>query len=440
MKRSLIVFTRYPEAGKTKTRLIPELGADGAADLSLELIGQVMRTVSSVSERESMDVSVLFTGCDEDRARHLAPGPYTYREQVGADLGARMNAALAAAFDDGYDLAVIVGSDCPELSESIVFTAFQKLADADVVLGPAADGGYYLIGLRAPRPVLFEGVEWGSGSVFDSTVGIAGEHGLSVATLPMLRDVDRPEDLHHYESWKAREAVQGGSGGAPAVISVVVPALNEAENVAAAVESALVEGTTEVIVVDGGSSDDTVTVAEAAGARVIVTGPNRARQMNVGAEAAVGDVLLFLHADTILPEEYAQAVEDALADHEVVVGAFSLAVDAAPTKYRIVEAVVGIRCRLSALPYGDQAIFLRSDTFHDVGGFADLPLMEDFELIRRLRRRGRVEVLPQRVTTSSRRWERLGVVRTSVLNFIIVVAYHLGVPPTRLAGWYRGRA
>lgn len=441
MRRNLIVFTRFPEAGKAKTRLIPELGADGAADLSIELIGHVMRVVSSVSERESIDVSVWFTGCDEDGARQLAPGPYTYREQAGADLGSRMSAAFAAAFDDGYDSIVIVGSDCPELSESIVSTAFQELADADMVLGPAADGGYYLIGLRAPRPVLLEGVEWGSGTVFDSTVAIAGEHGLSVATLPTLRDVDRPEDLHHYESWKAREAVSISerAGETPTVITVVIPALNEATHIAAAVKSALVEGTTEVIVVDGGSSDDTVAVAVAAGARVIVLEPNRARQMNIGAGAAVGDVLLFLHADTLLPEDYARAVEVALSDSEVMAGAFSLALDAGPAKYRMVEAAVRLRCRLFSLPYGDQGIFVGSDTFHDMGGFADLPLMEDVELIDRLRRRGRVKVLPQCVTTSSRRWERVGVVGTTLVNYAIFGAYRLGVSPVRLARWYRGR-
>ena len=161
--------------------------------------------------------------------------------------------------------------------------------------------------------------------------------------------------------------------------------------------------------------------------------------MNIGAGVAVGDVLLFLHADTLLPEGYTHAVEDALSDSEVVAGAFSLALDAGPAKYRLVEAAVGLRCRLFALPFGDQGIFMGVDTFNQVGGFAELPLMEDVEIIDRLRRRGRVKVLPQSVTTSSRRWEKLGVVRTTLVNYAIFGAYRLRVSPVRLARWYRGR-
>jgi rSAM/selenodomain-associated transferase 2 len=222
------------------------------------------------------------------------------------------------------------------------------------------------------------------------------------------------------------------------MISVVIPALNEAANVAAAVRSAFVGGTTEVIVVDGGSCDNTVTVAESAGARVIVAEPNRARQMNEGAEVATGDVLLFLHADTVLPDGYGDAVAAALSEDGVAAGAFSLAIDSSGAKYRLVEAVVDIRSRRSQLPYGDQAIFVRADTFADAGGFVVLPIMEDYEFIRRMRRRGRVVTLPLRVKTSCRRWQRLGVVRTTVLNFVIIVAYHSGISPTRLAAWYNG--
>jgi rSAM/selenodomain-associated transferase 2 len=221
------------------------------------------------------------------------------------------------------------------------------------------------------------------------------------------------------------------------MISVVIPALNEAANVAAAVTSALAGGATEVIVVDGGSSDDTVAVAESAGARVVVTGSNRARQMNEGAEAATGDVLLFLHADTVLPAGYGDAVAEALSEYGVAAGAFSLAIDASGAKYRLVEAVVDTRSRRSQLPYGDQAIFVRADTFADAGGFAVLPIMEDYEFVRRMRRRGRVVILPLRAKTSGRRWQRLGVVRTTVVNFAITVAYHLGISPGRLAAWYK---
>jgi rSAM/selenodomain-associated transferase 2 len=222
------------------------------------------------------------------------------------------------------------------------------------------------------------------------------------------------------------------------VISVVIPALNEAANIATAIESALAGGASEVLVVDGGSSDDTVAIAEAAGARVFVEATNRARQLNVGAKKATGDVLLFLHADTSLPTNFRSAVEKTLFSHGVAAGAFSLAIDAKGARYRIVEAVVAIRNHLSKLPYGDQATFVLAKTFTAMDGFADMPIMEDYEFVRRSRRHGRTVILPLRVRTSSRRWQRLGVVRTAILNFFIIAAYHLGVAPDRLAVWYRG--
>lgn len=223
------------------------------------------------------------------------------------------------------------------------------------------------------------------------------------------------------------------------MISVVIPALDEAEHMANTIESAAADAK-EVIVVDGGSSDETVAVAGAAGARVISAEANRARQMNAGAAVAVSDVLLFLHADTRLPTEYGAAVERTLYSRGVAAGAFSLTIAGAGAKYRLVEAVVDLRCRLSQLPYGDQAIFVRAKTFADAGGFAYMPIMEDYEFVRRLRRSGRIVILPQKVVTSSRRWQRLGVVRTAVLNFFIIIAHHMGVAPERLAGWYRGRS
>ena len=223
------------------------------------------------------------------------------------------------------------------------------------------------------------------------------------------------------------------------MISVVIPTLNEATNITAAIESAFAGGASEVLVVDGGSSDNTIPLAESAGAEILVTEANRARQLNAGAKVASGDVFLFLHADTTLPMGFRSAVERTLFSRNAALGAFTLAIDAKGAKYRVVEAVVAIRSRLSKLPYGDQAIFVRKTIFAKMGGFADIPLMEDYEFVRRIGRGGRVSILPLRVVTSGRRWERLGVVRTAVLNFFIILAYHLGVAPKRLACWYGGR-
>jgi uncharacterized protein len=223
------------------------------------------------------------------------------------------------------------------------------------------------------------------------------------------------------------------------VISVVIPALNEAVNITAAIESAFAGGASEVIVVDGGSSDDTIAVAESAGAKALKAEPHRARQMNAGAELATGDVLLFLHADTKLPAEFGSYVERAAFSRRVAGGAFSLKIDGGGAKYRIVEAIVAFRSKWNSLPYGDQAVFVRANTFADEGGFANMAIMEDYEFVRRLKRRGRIVILPLRVNTSARRWQKLGVVRTAVLNFFIIVAYRVGVAPDRLASWYRNR-
>jgi len=220
------------------------------------------------------------------------------------------------------------------------------------------------------------------------------------------------------------------------VISVVIPALNEATNIAETIESAT-SGAKEVIVVDGGSTDETVATAEAAGARVITADANRSRQMNKGAEVATSDVLLFLHADTRLPAHYRGAVERAVYSRGVAAGAFSFGIDGARMKHRIVERVVALRCRLSSLPYGDQAIFVRTKTFSEMGGFADMPIMEDYEIMRRLRGYGRIITLREKAQTSGRRWQERGWLSTTVINQLVVAGYHLGVPLERLERWYR---
>jgi hypothetical protein len=219
-------------------------------------------------------------------------------------------------------------------------------------------------------------------------------------------------------------------------ISIIIPALNEAEMISRTLASAAGASDPELIVVDGGSGDGTAEIARSCGATVVSSPPGRGRQMNAGARAAQGECLLFLHADTRLPPGYQQEVRRVLELPGVAAGAFALAIDGAGRGLRLVERAANLRSRLLQLPYGDQGLFLRTELFRSLGGFPALPLMEDVEMARRLRRRGRIVTSPLAALTSARRWESLGVVRATLLNQFFLLASLLGTPPRRLASWY----
>jgi rSAM/selenodomain-associated transferase 2 len=222
-------------------------------------------------------------------------------------------------------------------------------------------------------------------------------------------------------------------------ISIIIPVLNEAFTIAQVISTARNAENLEIIVVDGGSSDGTVEIAKSLSDRVISTTPGRATQMNAGAAVSTGDILLFLHADTHLPHGYDTRVREALGNPSIVAGAFELKIDAALLSLRLVEKGVNFRSHLLHMPYGDQAIFLKTVTFEQMGGFPNLPVMEDFEFVRRLKQQGHIEILSIPVLTSARRWQQVGVLKTTVINQIVIIAYFLGVSPDRLGEWYRGK-
>jgi rSAM/selenodomain-associated transferase 2 len=219
-------------------------------------------------------------------------------------------------------------------------------------------------------------------------------------------------------------------------LSVVIPALDEAERIAAAVESARAPGV-EVLVVDGGSSDDTAQRAAAAGARVLKAERGRARQLDAGVRASAGDAVLFLHADTRLPPAYADAVAGALADPRVVGGAFRLRFDARSRALRWIERAARLRSWLLRMPYGDQALFVRRTALSAIGGVPQVPLMEDLDLVSALRRRGRLALLPQDAVTSARRHLAAGPWRTALRHNLAALAWALGVDRARIAAWVR---
>ncbi|MGE5283423.1 MAG: TIGR04283 family arsenosugar biosynthesis glycosyltransferase [Actinomycetota bacterium] len=230
----------------------------------------------------------------------------------------------------------------------------------------------------------------------------------------------------------------------PARLSVIIPTLDEEASVARAIRSCREAGPCEVIVVDGGSRDGTVEIARREADAAIRAPRGRAAQMNAGAAVARGGVLLFLHADTRLPGGSVRAVLGALLDPEVIGGAFRVRLTASPGAGRYVRAALGVtggmigtRGSVSRSYSGDQAIFVRAEAFRALGGYPEIPLMEDVELSRRMRRAGKTVLLPLRVETSGRRWEAWGPLRTVLFMWRLRVGYLLGWTPSRCAEAYR---
>lgn len=426
VRERLILFTRQPETGKVKTRLIPALGAEGAAALHRRLVLRTLRTARAACRASNAELEIRFDGDDENAMRHWLGDGLRHRSQGDGDLGVRMARAFDESFGEGISSAVIIGGDCPALTPGLILAAFERLSKAPVIIGPANDGGYYLIGLSRRTPALFSGIAWGTETVMADSIRALDRIHLKPALLSPLDDLDRPEDLAAWQRLVKSEEADLTR------VSVIIPAFNEAENIPAALKFAQAGGPHEVIVVDCGSVDETSQRARDAGAMVVHAAPGRAGQMNAGAAHATGNVLLFLHADTRLPCDYRNAVSNTLRQPEVAAGAFGFRLDGNFPGRRLVEWGTNLRSRIWQMPYGDQALFLRRSTFEELGGFADLPVMEDYELVRRLRRVGRVVTAGTDAITSARRWKQTGIWRVTLKHQRMLIGYHLGRAMGRL--------
>ena len=223
-----------------------------------------------------------------------------------------------------------------------------------------------------------------------------------------------------------------------AKVSAIVPALNEEAAIGQALHALRQAGPgVEIIVADGGSVDSTCQIADSIADKVVVSARGRGLQMNEGARAASGDILLFVHADCSVPAGAYDSICRSLSDEKVVAGAFCLRIDHAGAWARVVEWAANRRSRLTGVPYGDQGLFIRREPFETVGGFRNIPLMEDIEIAGRLKGMGRVVFLDERISASPRRWLREGVVRTTLRDWAIAIAYTVfKVAPERLARHY----
>ncbi len=435
----LCLFAKPPRPGQVKTRLGASVGETRAAELARAFLLDSWDAAARVPwARPVLAVT-------EPLPDGLLPDIHAIQTtlQGEGDLGQRMERVLRRALS-GADFAIAIGADTPGLPGRLLEAARDALTATDAVLGPADDGGFYLLGLRRCPDGLLNGLPWSEPITLTATRARLESQGLTVRLIEPWFDVDRVEDLTRLRGMIARGEIQAPetarllAGQGCARVSVVVPVLDEEDRIEAQLRSLEGMNPGEIIVVDGGSGDGTVErVRTFPRVRLLAGLRGRAAQMNAGAAAASGDVLLFLHADVRLPGDALAHLDTALARPGVVAGAFRTwtVADAGDSPLAPLLHLADLRSRYSRLPYGDQALFVRADAFREAGGFPDQPLMEDLELSRRLRRLGRLEIVPASVRVSGRRFLRRPAWYTFLVN-VFPLLYRLGVPPRYLAALY----
>ncbi|MFT7582069.1 MAG: rSAM/selenodomain-associated transferase 2, partial [Myxococcota bacterium] len=358
---------------------------------------------------------------------------------------------------DSAPWAVAVGADSPGAPQRLYDAARDALeTGAEAVIGPALDGGFYLLGLRRCPEGLFSDLSWSKATTCAEMIERLVAFGMAPVVIDPWYDVDEVEDLARLQRHLALGIVAApetatvlASEPAPetAGVSVVVPVYNESARIAQTLaDLAAVPGIAEVVIVDGQSTDATVNIVRVAAkglacpVRVVIGRQGRARQQNGGAALAQHETLLFLHADVRLPTDAIAQVDATLGDPSVVAGAFKTwtvpDADAPRSLLAPFWHVADVRSRVTQFPYGDQAIFTRRATFDAVGGFPDLVLMEDLAFSQRLALLGTIALVDARVTVSARRMTHNWPLHMLMWNTFPTL-FRLGVAPETLARWYR---
>lgn len=203
---TLIIFTRYPVPGKTKTRLIPTLGEVGAVKLQKEMTEKIAGTAVRFRKINDVDIEIHYADGNEKKMRNWLDEDFIYKKQGGGDIGEKMNKSLKDVLNGGAEKAVLIGTDCPVITVEILESAFDSLSKNDVVLGPAGDGGYYLVGMKKECLEIFQGINWGSSEVLNETISKLKKINLSLSLVEILDDIDRPEDVKLYYNERNRHS------------------------------------------------------------------------------------------------------------------------------------------------------------------------------------------------------------------------------------------
>lgn len=404
INNAIIVFTRVPEAGETKTRMMPYYTEEQCKLLHEAFLNDIGKMLVQTS----YDVIVSYTGKNPEFLKQVFGADAKYVEQIGDNLGDRMRNVIAWALDYGYDKVVLFGTDVPELRAESIEAAFSLLDSNDVVLGPTEDGGYYLIGMKALCEEAFDVKKYGTESVLTETMQSIAESGKQVLLIDSYYDLDEPSDIQGYrERMREDERLQASATGKyiseTSKISIIVPIYNESKTIESMISQLKpYRSETEIIFVDGGSTDDTVAkIGEQF--KLIKAEKGKGHQMNEGAKVSTGDILFFLHCDSEIPSNINEKIRNCMVSNQY--GCFGIDFHSKNFFMYTNKVISNHRAFTRGIPFGDQGIFIDRKLFFDIGMFSELPLMEDYEFSCKLKNKG---ILPGKakghIYTSCRRY------------------------------------
>lgn len=421
----VMAFLKAPRVNLVKRRLAGDIGNERAIDVYR---GMVERQLRQVPRGWTVEIHFAPENAEEEMRSWLGPN-YRYVAQTGEDFGARLKNGFARAFASGRTHVLAMAGDCPELDTATLFEVMTRLHRADLVLGPANDGGLYLVALHRPAGELFERIPWGTPNVLSLVLARAKISGISRELLTPKDDID---DAATYRGYLQRVATESSSER----MGVVISALNNAATIGAVVDAARQAFLfSPLVVVDGGSTDGTVELAAARGAQVISAARSRGRQRRVGASAvANADWLLFLHADCILPGNAQALVAEFIEQPRAQVATFRLQFDSPSAFLRTCAWFT--RVSTPCTRFGNQGILIRRAFYEALGGFPEWALFEDVELLRRARAVAPIRVLRGAMTAAAHRFDERGPIRAQWLNARLLSRLMMGSSAGELAQRY----
>ncbi len=447
----LVVFCRRPAIGIGKQRIAADIGKPAAYEVAELLLAT---TLEDALAWPGPVVLSPAAATDTEWAAGLLPDAIIIPQDSG-NLGSRIQGVQAQIRNSGGRNIIFIGSDSPSLTQQLINDAFACLKQTDTVFIPALDGGVTLMGARQSWPNLAD-LPWETPELGNTLKQCCQNAGLTTSVMETGFDIDTRQDLIHAIDLLANDPrparirlrtwiLAAGLGVAShemhaTRISAVIPVFNDLAALTILLQRlrCLQPGIAEIVVVDGGASQNCRQLCDVYAAKYLDTKPNRGAQLRLGAKHATGDILWFLHADSLPPTESVSLIREHIsAGHSS--GYFQFGFDGKPRWYKNwLQIAINLRARFG-IPYGDQGLFIGKSAYARAGGHTATPLFEEVALIKRLRREHSCTPVAATIVVSSRRWERDGWLRRSLHNRYLAVAFALGVAPERLAQQYGQR-